>query len=372
LKIVFVSEDGLPDMRVEKMMNTLAPIADEIHFVGRFKRFSGFKLLKKPIVHSVEWDRKVNLFIEPYYTWVKNKVLRIIDDIKPDLVIAVNLVAGSMLYKTSYNVVMDYHEVWSLLLKYIEPQKFLSKITYFIRKHKYPALEEKLVSKYPTITFSKYTCKYFREKYGLTNSIVVKNFPSKHEFENIEFRELECGEKIFTYIGKMTLEYDGQSYKDIRPTIMVLDKLWSENKRFSVHVAGVKYSDKPYIKPLGWLQHIELYSVIRETHAGIHSYKPSPIQYLVDPNKVYIYMHSGATPVVTDTHRDLLETIGRKAFIVESSNYMDSLYRTYREIIEMDCMELNKFRKQAFEYARNNLVWEKQDTDIIDFIKRNM
>ncbi len=48
-KVAFVSEDGLPDIRVEKMMNIVAAIAEEAHFIGRVSgknMFSGIRYSK--------------------------------------------------------------------------------------------------------------------------------------------------------------------------------------------------------------------------------------------------------------------------------------------------------------------------------------
>ncbi|OYT39149.1 MAG: hypothetical protein B6U89_04520 [Desulfurococcales archaeon ex4484_58] len=372
MRIVFVSEDGLPDFRVEKMMNTLSNLFDEIHFIGEFNGFSDFKLEKQPVIHNIKWGRSVNLFLEPYYSWTKRRVRKILKHINPDLVIAVNLVSASMLDDQGIPVIMDYHEVWSLLLNYIEPPTFSRKIVHIFKKIKYPKIEEEMVKKYPTITFSKYVAKYFMEKYGVRDMIVVKNFPSCKEYGKIAFRELSCDKILFAYIGKKTLRFDGQTYRDIRPTLEALDKLWRNNRNFQVLVAGLRESTLPFIKPLGWLKHVELYDAISRAHVGILSYKPSPIQYLVDPNKAYIYMHSGAVPVITSTHKELLETINNKAFIVDADNYEESLVKTYNEILEMDCSLLNSFRREVLDYARENLVWEKQDNMIVDFVKRHI
>ncbi len=368
-KILFVSEDNLPDIRIEKMINTLSNMGEEIHFIGDYKGFTGIKLYKKPIIHRVKWDRKTNLLIPPYYIWVKKKVEKIIEEIKPDLIIAENLIAAYMLDELKQDFIFDYHEVWSLLLRYISPPTLLRRLTYLRRKKIYPKLEEKILPKYPLITISDNAAKYFKEEYGVARFTVVKNYPSKLEVKDILFNEIECSTKQFIYVGRDFVFFDGQQYRDLRPTVSILDKLWSSYKRFKIKLVGTSKANREYVEALGWIKHIDLYKILAIIHYGILTYKPSPPQYLVNPNKPYMYGHSGVIPLITGSIEEIVNDLGGYSIIIDPENYINSLEEKYREAIETDCETINKMRKRIYSYCREKLVWENQERKILSFIK---
>lgn len=324
------------------------------------------------IIHNVKWGRKVNLLIPPYFQWTRRKVKKILDNIKPDLVIACNLVAGYIVDTIGYPMILDYHEVWSLQLEYIEPITLPRKITYMRRKNKYPRLEEELVKNYPVITISYNAKKYFVDKYGVPDSMifVVKNYPSMLEVENLEFREVDCKNYRFSYIGKDLVYFDGQTYRDLRLTLKTLDKLWNENKNFTVYLVGVKGSNLPFVKALGRVRHIDIYNIVGKAHYGILSYKPYPVQYLVNPNKAYMYAHSGALPITTNSLEEIVNELKPYVIPIDKDNYSESLLDTYKSLLEMECYEINKWRREMITHARSKLLWENQENTILHAIKK--
>ncbi|MEM4432555.1 MAG: hypothetical protein QXT03_01960, partial [Desulfurococcaceae archaeon] len=74
MKIAIVSEDGLPDSRVERIVKSLSKIYDEIYFIGLFKGFTLWDNPSKLVVKNINWGRLENLVIEPYYYWLKRKI----------------------------------------------------------------------------------------------------------------------------------------------------------------------------------------------------------------------------------------------------------------------------------------------------------
>lgn len=370
-KILFVSEDCLPDIRVEKMMNTLSKITEEIHFIGCFKGFTGLKLDKKPIIHSVEWGRRENLLIPPYYQFLARKVDKIIRRIKPDVIIAVNLVAASILDKYGYDFILDYHEAWTLLLEYINPPTIPRRITYMIRKRKYPKLEEKILTRHVFITFSMRAKKYFYEKYGVTSSYVVKNYPSRRETEYFDYQPLECSTKKLVYIGKDLVFFDGQTYRDLRDTVKVLEELWSSRRDFEVILIGYRGEPRSFIKGIGRVQHIQMYKYLSQTHYGILTYKPvRKVQRIVNPNKPYQYGLAGSIPIITSSLEEIIEDLGQYSIIVDADNYLDSMKKTYREILDLECEELDRRRRDLVKHVSENLVWENQESVIYEVVKK--
>ncbi|MEM4696606.1 MAG: hypothetical protein QW170_05070 [Desulfurococcaceae archaeon] len=372
MKIAIVSEDGLPDARVERIVKSLSKIYDEIYFIGLFKGFTLWDNPSKLVVKNINWGRFENLVIEPYYYWLKRKISRELAGIKPDILIAVNLVAGKILDELKYSFVLDYHEIWSLLLKYVSPRGVVRKLTYLRRRTLYPRLEELLLTKHPYITVSSRAREYFIDKYGNSNSIVVENYPSIDEVKHVSNIEAKGNNvvKSFCYVGKDLVFFDGHLSRDLRKTLNVLDDLWNRGFRFRVELIGSRDKIREYIEPRGWMKLIDIYGTICNVDFGIMSYNPIHIQKYFSMNRFYTYVHSGVIPIATDTFEQYVSKLKNYLITVESSNYEKSLMDKYVEAIAMDSEEIWRRKTKLIEYARVNYVWENQENELLNFIKK--
>ncbi len=370
MRVALISDDGLPDARIEKIINTLGEVADEIHFIGKFNGFTGIRIQKKPIIHNLNWRKETNLLLPPYYQWMTKKVGKILNEIRPDVIVASNPVSASIVDKFKYPMLFDYHEVWSIQLNYIKPINLKSEFAHLIRKKKYVELEEKLISNYVTLTISNSAKQYFYEKYGNSKTYVVKNYVSKYESDLVNLIPSNQSTKIFAYIGKDLSTYSGHLYRDMRITMAILDRLKKEDKRFKVIVVGSKKSMRTYIHPIGVVKHILIYKIISSSHFGLLTYYPSSFHRFINPNKFYMYVHSGLLPVITSSMTEIVEEMSQYVVSISAENYTSELYRKLKELIDMSDEELYKLRKQIREYARRNLIWERQNSTIIHALKK--
>ncbi len=371
MKIAIVSEDGLPDIRVEKLFNTFSKITSKLYFIGEYHGLTGISLTIKPEIYNIPWGRLVNLYIQPHHWITKRKVEKILDKIKPDLVVSINLVAADIVDSLKIPQIIDYHEVYSEMMKYVEPPNTIRKAIHWRRSKIYPKLEEKLLTKHPFITITPKAGKYFEEKYGVKHYITVRNYPSIKEYTPKENITLNCSIKRFYYIGRDILVYDGRLYRDMRSTRKILEELYREINNFEVLVAGIDDHNKPPFNGLGRLKHIELYSYQGRVHYGLITYVPKPIHRFFSPNKAYIYAHIGAVPIITETLEDLVNDLGEHAIIVAGNNYTEELYSKLGEAVSMDCGEIERRQLKLIDYARRRLVWERQEDEIIKFIEKN-
>ncbi len=372
MKIAIVSEDGLPDIRVEKMINTLSKIASEIHYIGEYYGLTGLPLKAKPVIHRVKWGRPVNLHLPPHYGSAAEKVKELLNEVKPDLVVAVNLVAARIVEKSGYNMIIDYHEVYSETLKHVETYNPLRLITNRLRRRIYPRLEEELLPKHPFITISSEAGRLFEEKYGAGEYIVVRNYPSVLEApEKIDWTEY-CGNgrKIY-YIGKDLLVYDGRKYRDMRNTRSILEKLYRSRGGFEVYIAGVRNGFSEPFYPLGRLPHIELYKYTGMMHFGLITYAPHPLHRLFSPNKVYIYAYMGAIPIITETLKEPVNDLDGLAVVVNAEGFNEDLEEKLGDLLSMDCDSLLQWSKKLVRYARARLAWERLEHKILRFIQRH-
>ncbi len=356
MRVAVVSEDGLPDIRVEKMMNTLSRIAEEVHFIGRFRGFSGLPLGRRPIVHGVVWNKYAALSTPPYYLWVERAVLGWLRRIGPDVVVSVNLVPTYISLKSGIPTIMDYHEVYSEMLDEMRAPNPILDLGLSIIKKIYYKLEN-ILREIPYVTVSEEAADYFVEKYGNENYIVVKNYPSVLEVRDLVLEDLEdCDFKRFLYIGKDLLRYEGKRFRDLRETLRVLEEAWRERGDFEVLLAGDR-NGHGFVRSLGWLGHMELYRLINEAHFGLLSYSPNRVQRYFSHNKAYMYAHLGTVPIVTETLSGIVRDLNGNALIVRSGDFTDSLREVIGMALDMDCGSLNDVRRRLHAHARENLLW---------------
>jgi len=371
-KILVISEDGLPDIRVEKEIYTLIKHGYQVYFIGHYKGLTGVfdDLFKDKLrVYSIKWGKLTNLLIPIHRYFVKKKISKLINEIKPDVILAINPIAFYFVKDSSIPVVFDYHEIWSIMLKELEINGFHRKIYHWRRKKVYEWLEESLIPDSNIIVVSERRAKFIIEKYNPRRVFTLRNYPSRLEFENFNFEYLDCSTRVFTYVGRELLKYGGLKIRDLRLTLDVLKTLWSKHRNFKVVVLGASGSTYEFIDAKGFVKHKEIYSYTSRSHYGILSFKPSTFNPMHETNKCYIYAVSGAIPIITSDMLDTIDKINGYSIIVDAQDYNSDLTRKYEELLSMECDEVNKLRYNVFNYARSNLYWEIQEKTLIDAVK---
>ena len=111
LRILHVSHIPLPDMRVEKTATTLKNNGHSNVFLGPKSNqyLGGFDE-----VHSIKLGRYLNLTFDPM---LERKWKRVIESLKPDVVIAHDIIAAKFLLGSEHAVVYDDREYWSLSIQ---------------------------------------------------------------------------------------------------------------------------------------------------------------------------------------------------------------------------------------------------------------
>ncbi|MEM4433144.1 MAG: hypothetical protein QXT03_04970, partial [Desulfurococcaceae archaeon] len=176
--------------------------------------------------------------------------------------------------------------------------------------------------------------------------------------------------KSFCYVGKDLVFFDGHLSRDLRKTLNILDDLWNRGFRFRVELIGSRDKIREYIEPRGWMKLIDIYGTICNVDFGIMSYNPIHIQKYFSMNRFYTYVHSGVIPIATDTFEQYVSKLKNYLITVESSNYEKSLMDKYVEAIAMDSEEIWRRKTKLIEYARVNYVWENQENELLNFIKK--
>ena len=384
MKIAVISYSGLPDARVEKEIHSLIK-NHEVVFIGPFKGTSGIfgdLDLKKIVIPTPPWRGLVKLKIEPYYSLFKRKIKKILEKVRPDLILSINIFSAMIVYDLGYPMVYDDHEFLSEQLKYVVPltykQKLILKRLMKISK----VYEEKISSKYPIIVVSNNMKKLYIQKYDLSTSdlFVVKNYPSIEEIKFVDKLELTLGEKDvrrIIYIGKDILKPSRKArllFKDLS----VFRKIFLEyiaakyKNKILLYVIGLEDSPYDSIIPLGWVKHMEIYIHLVKTEFGFSAFKPSKFHEVINPNKIYHYTISGCIPIITSSMTEIiseLKTLNLSFIIINSENYEESLKRAFDIIIQTKPDEIMRMRREVSQISKKHFIWENQDNQLLTAMK---
>lgn len=376
--VTVVNDTPLPDARVEREIMTLINMGFKVSYIGPFKYTT---LIKDHFIENIiriSWSREARLKIEPYYSWLKRRVSRILRRLKPDIILAENIFAGMIVHELGYPMVLDDHEIYSLETKsYYLPS--LNPIKYFITKYKiclFKSVEKTIAEKHPVIVVTENSKNYYINVHGASHSnvFVIKNYPSIVEIRNIKFNKLSNQKIRFVYIGSSVGLYLKIPHKDLSLTFKVLDELYrvyKNRKKFEVIFIGKSINnERAYIKTTGYLKHSEMFKFTSQAHYGLASWKPSWFHKYCNPNKPYIYAHSAALPVITETLDSIIKDMRGYSIIVKSREFLTNLKNTIISLLDLDEDTMNKQRLRLFEYSRKNLLWEKQSSKLVNSIKR--
>ncbi|MBN2230619.1 MAG: glycosyltransferase [Candidatus Thorarchaeota archaeon] len=315
MKILHVSDGGLPDPRVERMAMTMRKQGHEMVFIGghriggqHLSAFSSAVTIPLGIGPSIVHDPRV-----------KKRWIKAIKDVDPDIVHAHNVVVGHFLLETNYPVVFDDHENLSA-------QKFIFMARPFLRKtaarflvRKFPDWEQQMAEKYPVLTVSEGISNYYRK--FTTNIGVVINVPFLSEVEWIENPATRSG---LVYMGG---DFSWPRFIPTRDMTGLRDIL-----EFDV-VAG--------------LPHKEMMSKLSTYKIGLTPYKLHPFHLISNPNKNYEYLHAGLQVVLNENFTHLFEG---NPYIHQFKSY-DDIRDVVDSVPSVDGMKI-------MEFAREHYIWD--------------
>ena len=194
MKVLHLSEWGLPDWRIEKSAITAKREGYEVFFAGE-KNEHEYRNIIFNKVYEFEWNIKAKYKLPFYYQILKKKINNIIKEIRPDIIHAHNIFPAKIASEFDIPFVFDDHEYSSMHSKVVyetfkiresQDKSKLNKIRWIAKKSvkKYMSKlwiewEREIVSKYPTITVSEKIAEELRKYNSSNNIVVVPNVPMK-------------------------------------------------------------------------------------------------------------------------------------------------------------------------------------------------
>jgi len=323
MRILHISQTGLPDLRIEKTALTMKNEGNELIFLGgrpfKWQNLDAFsRVLYQPVGNNLE------IALSPL---IKQKWLKTIEKINPDVIHAHNVWVARFLLGTDYSVIYDDHEYWSKQMKHLSVKSKKTRLTYQPAMMLVPSWERKLLEKYPTLTTTENTAIEHRRICKWVG--VTRNVPTLMQIEGLTSCKDRNG---LVYTGSDFASPEFLPYRNMTGLRNLLD--------FNI-VTGLTHR--------GMMEALTKYEI------GLTPWLPHPWHPYSDANRNYEYLHAGLQVVVNSIIKSLFPN---NPFVHAFKDYSDIMYTI--ESIRMENPEV------IMEYANKHYIWENQIPTIKD------
>jgi hypothetical protein len=377
MRILHLSDDGLPDWRVEKSALTAKKAGHEVYFGGRLDNNAKSTIFSE--IHRINWTAGAMVGIPYYYHRVKRQIEKLVKQLGPDIIHSHNIGSAKISHDLGLPAVFDDHEYFGMLsrvnaenIKLQNTQNLKSGFdrikqnmrASFISQQSisnWTNWEKELVLSLPTITVSEQIANELREVAdGKTKEIiVVPNFPLEAE---ISFKEPQDH-------GHLSSVYAGGDSKHKQVTnrdISGLTNLFADNDIGNLTVIGWEHAESSEkYKATGFLPRDKMFSEMIQNSIGLIPWKKHWSHPFLNPNKAYEYAHAGLFVMLTADLRSVVSTLEDNCLTFEDYEDLASKLEYFRSNTD----ELYERRLKIFNYARKCLIWEKHEQKIMDAYK---
>ena len=326
MKILHISDAGLPDPRVERMALTMKKKGHDVVFLGgrdiRGQHLSAFSETRAELLPSGP-----KIVHDPR---VKRRWLRAIGEMKPDVVHAHNVVVGHFLLDTDYPAIFDDHEHLSAQRCVFMSRPFVRRTAARLLVRKFPRWERALAERFPVLTVSEGIADYYRRY--TSNVGVVINTPMLDEVSWIESPPKREG---LVYMGGDFNWPRFIPFRNMSGLREILD--------FDI-VSG--------------LPHREMMKNLAKYRIGLTPYRPHPFQLVCNPNKNYEYLHAGLQVLLQENFSHLFE-----------DNKFVHSFRDYDGILNVVDSIPEANPERIMEMALDRYIWEKRENAIVSAYK---
>ena len=377
MRILHLSDDGLPDWRVEKSALTAKKAGHEVFFGGRLNNDAKSTIFSE--IHRINWTAGAMVGIPYYYHRVKKQIEKLVKQLGPDIIHSHNIGSAKISHDLGLPAVFDDHEYFRMLSRVnaenihlqnttnlksgFDRVKQNMKLSFISRQSisNWTNWEKELVLSVPTITVSEQIANELREVGdGKTKEIiVVPNFPLETE---ISFKEPQAH-------GHLSSVYAGGDSKHKRVTnrdISGLTNLFADNDIGNLTIIGWEHaeSSEKYMAT-GFLPRDKMFSEMIRNSIGLIPWKKHWSHPFLNPNKAYEYAHAGLFVMLTSDLKSVANTLEDNCLTFEDYDDLASKLEYFRSNTD----ELYEKRLKIFNYARKNLFWEKHEQKIMDAYK---
>jgi hypothetical protein len=376
MRILHLSDDGLPDWRVEKSAQSAKKKGYEVFFAGRLNSIAQSTVFSE--TYPIQWTAAAMIGIPYYYHRVKKQIEKLVKEVRPDIVHSHNIGSAKISHHLGLPMVFDDHEYFRMLsLVNAENIKFQNgvqltsglkrtiqsmKLSFISRQSisNWTKWEKELVSSVPTITVSEQIAQELTmDRDGGKEIFVVPNFPM--EAEAGEFSE----PKSHKYLSCVYAGGDSKHKQVTNRDISGLTNLFVDNDIGNLTIIGWEAESSEKFKATGFLERDKMFGEMSQNSTGLIPWKKHWSHPFLNPNKAYEYAHAGLFVMLTSDLTSVISTLGDNCLTFE--DYDDLVSKL--EYFKTNMDDLYEKRLKIFNFARTKLVWEKHDKKILDAYK---
>jgi glycosyltransferase involved in cell wall biosynthesis len=381
MRILHVSHESLPDWRIEKSAISAANSDNKVFFAGRVPNSYSGKAFSK--IYKISWTAKARLGLPFYWHSVKKQLEKVLNETKPDVIHAHNIFSAKMVSEFRIPFVYDDHEFWPVYVKRQSeaskqsqknvqmfsaawPRAVARKVLRELLASKairlWTSWEKEIVSSHPTITVSEQIAAEMRISYHAKNVFVVPNFPMYSEVKDFEKPQFH-NSLSSVYAGgdgRNIDKYPNRNIDDLDNTFLQKDI----GNLVIIGWNGTSSSNK--IRYAGFLPRQDMFHEMFHHSIGLIPFRRHWSHVYISPNKAYEYAHAGLVVACTYSFSVIKEILKEHCVTFEDYADMASKLMYFKENLD----ELYNKRLQIFDYARDNLIWEKNEKNIIEAYKK--
>jgi glycosyltransferase involved in cell wall biosynthesis len=376
MRILHLSDDGLPDWRVEKSALSAKKKGYEVFFAGRLNNVPQSTVFSE--TYPIKWTAAAMIGIPYYYHRVKKQIEKLVKQVRPDIVHSHNIGSAKISHHLGLPMVFDDHEYFRMLslvnaenIKFQNGVQLTSGLKRTIQRMKLSFIsresisnwtkwEKELVSSVPTLTVSEQIAQELAmDRDGGKEIFVVPNFPM--EAEATEFSE----PKSHKYLTCVYAGGDSKQKQATNRDISGLTNLFVDNDIGNLTIIGWEAESSEKFKATGFLARDKMFNEMSQNSTGLIPWKKHWSHPFLNPNKAYEYAHAGLFVMLTSDLTSVINTLGDNCLTFEDYDDLASKLEYFKTNMDY----LYEKRLKIFNYARTNLVWEKHDKKILDAYK---
>lgn len=347
--------DGFPDARPEKGIIT----AIKNNFEVGIAYWGNFNPIFPEVTNLPHWQFKLNTLTQLGFSSRESleSLKKIVQEFKPDMLHVHDIFNARIAVKLNMKMIYDDHEFWSEELKYeksygtiFSPTWIKRSFGLFFRKRNVKKWEKEVSSKSVVICAHPKVAEYHKQ--FSSNVFIVPNYPSLRELESLSsVKEQERQKNLIAYIGN-DISSGGGNYRRMKN----FPDLIRKSPKKLIVIGDPKLASDESINSVGYVKHLAMYNHLFKASWGIIAWEPHPFHEYCNPNKPFLYAHSGLFVVLPE----LIEPHGLKFFIK---------FKNYNDLAELLNKEFEVNSSEIIDHARKNLIWEKSESVILDAYK---
>ena len=228
-----------------------------------------------------------------------------------------------------------------------------------IRSYLWTKWEKEIIASVPVLTPSTTAAAQYLSISENSKVFVVPNYPISQEVKDCQppkqHDKLSCA-----YLGG-----DKAGQRISHRNIDGFTDVFESNDVGELHMIGSNGESTDKVKYHGFLPREALFEEMSKHSIGLIPFQRHWSHSALNPNKAFEYAHAGLFLMCTSSMTELARTFGDNCQTFEDYRQLASQLAYLKD--NMD--ELYKKRLKIFQFARSNLLWEKNEHNIIEAYK---